>query len=283
MKRLFKLLLVVLFVTFAFGCKNNNVEDVSEDEKKVLEVIDKCKIIYGSGDSENSVTQNIGFNVPSSTGVNFKWQSSNLDVIKNNGEVTRQDEDVNVIITVTGTLNIASYNKSFNITVKAKIEEEIDKPQPLEGDCLANADFTGLEKGATPIIDGWTLSVTTKGAYDTGWLSMRNTDEYVITSAFDPQTSVIVSFTYYLQNYGTTKGTSSKIKFIGLNASGSEVSSVLSDELNVKDGVLGSIDGAKTITATITGENIVKVKVQFVKDGGGNIGFSNIKISKVSE
>ena len=285
------LALCLLFAFFMFGCKKS---DLNNDEIDALNALNECCIVYQEGDNENSVTKNITFALPSNLKVKCDIKISDENLISKEGFVVRGEEDKAVSVTFVVSLNDAKYEKTFNLTI-IKLENSGDNGgsgngddggngsggQETENGQLASADFTGLEKGATPIIDGWTLDVSNKGAYDTGWLSFRNNKESVETSIFSKQTSVSVNFIYYMNNIGTSGNKSSKIKFSALNENGDVVDEWLSDELNfLNEGEKSANTSyAKTLSANLIGEDIVKVKVEFVKDGGGNIGFSTITVS----
>ena len=298
-KLIFGLCLILTF--FICGCQKS---DFSKDEIEVLNALNECRIFYQDDDDENNVTKNVSFSLSSNQKVKCDIEVSDENLISKEGRVTRSEEDKIVIIKFIVSLNEVKYEKSFNLTVK-KIEDnsgsgesengngegEKENGQGEGGDSgnnqnqengeLASASFTGLEKGATPIIDGWTLNVSNKGAYDTGWLSLRNDKENIETPTFSKQTSVVVKFVYYMNNIGTTGNKSSKIKFSALNEEDQVVAEWISGELNfLNDGEKsGNTKYAKTLETNLDGEDIVKVKIEFVKDGGGNIGFSTITVN----
>ena len=290
-KKVFNSLLVILLIIFSFilfGCKKDE-NDINKDEEAILKVIDECKIVYSSEDSSNSIKENITFIDASDTDVTFTWSSSNEDVITKEGIVTRQDKDTDVVITVTALLNDASFSKSFNLKVIAKEKEnntsggdnnQNSNPDNNENEnVIVSAKFDEQIKGNTPIIEGWDLHVAKKGAYDTGWTSFRDNGEYVISAKFEEINSVEVKFVYYLNNVSTNGNKSSKIEFQALDKDGNVLTTYLSNELNDEQ-TRSSSKSPKVIKARLDAENIVSIKVLFKKDGGGNIGFSLIEISK---
>ena len=283
-----KLTIFILFVLslFLFACKKS---DLNDDEVKALNALNKCSIMYQDGDNELSVTKNIIFSKPSD--VDCEIEISNETVIAKNGIVTRQLEDVNVDIKFIVSVNDQKFEKTLKLTVK-KLENSQggggnsgggDDPSggQSENGVLSQADFTGLEQGATPIIKGWTLNVSNKGAYNTGWLSFRNDGEYIVSDVLNCNTGNIkVEFTYYMNNIGKTGNSSSKIKISVLNKDDQEIDFYLSDELNqLGEGeVSGNINYAKTLSTMLSGKGEIKIKVEFVKDGGGNIGFGSVVV-----
>lgn len=277
-----KLTIFILFLLslFLFACKKS---DLNDDEVKALNALNNCSIMYQEDDNELSVTKNIIFSKPSD--VNCEIEISNENAISKNGIVTRQFEDVNVDIKFIVSVNDQKFEKTFKLTVKKLENSQGGGENPSGGQAengiLSQADFTGLEQGATPIINGWILKVSNKGAYNTGWLSFRNDGEYIVSDVLNCSTGNIkVEFTYYMNNIGKTGNSSSKIKISVLNKDDQEIDFYLSDELNqLGEGeVSGNINYAKTLSAMLSGKGEIKIKVEFVKDGGGNIGFGSVVV-----
>ena len=289
-----KLIIFGLFFLslFLFGCKKN---DLNKDEVDALNALDKCKILYQEGDSEANVTKNVVFAKPNNADCVIEISDEN--VISKQGIVKRQSEDKIIDVKFTVSLNGQTFEKTFKLTVK-KMEKDNsgigdNNPGGNTGSehtgsevALSEATFTGLEAGATPIVEGWTLNVSTKGAYSTGWLSFRNDGEYIISDILESKTgNVRVSFTYYMNNIGKTGSSSSKIKISILDKDNNIIDEYLSNELNqLGEGeVSGNINYAKTLAVLLgTSKAEFKVKVEFVKDGGGNIGFGSVAVSDVT-
>ena len=289
-----KLIIIALFLLslFLFGCKKN---DLNKDEVDALNALDKCKILYQEGDSEANVTKNVVFTKPDNADCVIEISDEN--VISKQGIVKRQSEDKVVDVKFIVNLNGQTFEKTFKLTVK-KIENNNSgigdiNPGGNSGsehtgsqDTLSEATFTGLEAGATPIVEGWTLNVSTKGAYNTGWLSFRNNGEYILSDVLKSKTgNVKVSFTYYMNNIGKTGNSSSKIKISILDKDNNTIDEYLSNELNqLGEGeVSGNINYAKTLAVFLEASIAeFKVKVEFVKDGGGNIGFGSVAVSDVT-
>ena len=117
--------------------------------------------------------------------------------------------------------------------------------------------------------------------YDTPfWLSLRQNGETIISPKFtQAQTSVKVTFHYYINNYQNDDAKTSKIKFEALDAEGNVVGEAfLSDNISVKTSGETGVANAHDIVCTLSGTGIVQVRITFVKAGGGNVAFGNIKI-----
>ena len=290
--KIFSIVLLLVAAFFFFGCKKDE-NDLSKDEEALLKAIDEFTIVYQEGDSSDSVTKNITFTGSSNLDIAYSWFSSNQGIIAKDGYVIRPDKDTDVIMTVIVSLNDKSFQKSFNLKVIAK--EKVDdgggnsgsgNGQSGEGgggeseeNIIVSASFDGQVRGNTPIIEGWDLHVAKKGAYDTGWTSFRDNGEYVVTATFDEMESVQVKFVYYLNNVSTNGNKSSKIEFQALDKDGNVLTTFLSGELN-DEVTRSSTSNPKEIVARLDASGISAVKVIFRKDGGGNIGFSLIEVSK---
>jgi predicted extracellular nuclease len=106
------------------------------DQDLVDAAINTVGITYASGDSQDSVTENLI--LPESIGeISVSWASGNPDVITNAGVVTRPETDTEVTLTATLTLGDAEATVPITVTVIAA-EVVID---PL--DALAAIEITG--------------------------------------------------------------------------------------------------------------------------------------------
>lgn len=97
------------------------------NEEKVDLIIDDLKIVFASGDNQDSVTKNLEL-IPKGPegdfGTIISWSSNEPQIISSIGEVTRpENNDVDVIITATVTLNGVSESKQFVLTVIAEGQE----------------------------------------------------------------------------------------------------------------------------------------------------------------
>jgi len=138
-----------------------------EDQQAIVdEALTSVDLVFASGDSATSVTQNL--TLPTTVGdVEITWASGNTGVISNAGVVTRQTADTNVTLTATLTLGDATATKAFTLKVLA-IVVVIDPLDALDaivlaGDSLehnATTDmYTTLDSVTLPAI-ALTLSIT---------------------------------------------------------------------------------------------------------------------------
>jgi predicted extracellular nuclease len=106
------------------------------DQDLVDEALNTVAITYGSGDTQDSVTKNL--TLPQTIGeVTVTWTSGNPDVITNAGVVTRPEEDTEVTLTATLTLDDAEESVQIKVTVKAA--EAVTTPE----EALAAIEITG--------------------------------------------------------------------------------------------------------------------------------------------
>ena len=140
--------------------------------------------------------------------------------------------------------------------------------------------FVGTAQNDTTLPAGW--SGTVGGNYASPfWQSFRNNNQYIVSAKFEEQTSVKVTFHYYLNNFASGDNKTSKIKIEALNAAGEVVGTAFtSDNLNVAG---TGVSNAHDVVATLTGTGIVKIRITFLKSSGGNIAFGNIKIEVPAE
>ncbi len=143
------------------------------------------------------------------------------------------------------------------------------------GNVLASGNFVGTASSQTELPTGWSGDVG--GTYQSPFYqSFRNNKktDYVVSPLFSSQSSVVVSIEYYLNNQ-SAEG-SSKLKFTAYDEDDHELGFITSSELN--DGEVG-VSNSKVLKVTLTYSGIRKIKIEFVKDSGRNIAFSNITVS----
>ena len=235
--------------------------------KEICTATDAHKVAVTVAELKVKSNSDANFTLPISgtkySDVTISWSSNDAAIAVDatgNATVTKGEIAIDVILTATVSSGDETETKAFKTNV------------PDNTPSLVVGTFTDLASNDKTAPEGWTLNVKS-GAYGTGWQSFRNNDEYVKTAAFAAQTEVKVFFKYYLNNLQSAEGKSSKVKIEALNAEDAVVATYTSDELNA--GAVGT-DNAKTISATLTGEGIVSVKITFIKNGGGNIGFSSV-------
>ena len=144
---------------------------------------------------------------------------------------------------------------------------------------LINSSFVKTTNNDTTLPDEW--EGTVGGSYSSPYYqSFRNNNEYIVLKdAFDFPYSFKVSVTYYLNNVGNSGNQSSKLRFIALDSNDDEICSVLSEELNFSPSGSSNV---RTVSVKLNGDDIKKIKIVFVKDGGGNIAFSTVTVNELS-
>ena len=109
-----KIIAILLFSIFLISCETTSSSTAAD---VIIEAID---IIYETGDSMQSITQDI--TLITSTELNedavITWESLNEDVITSGGVVTRQTEDISVRLIVRVNLNGLYAQKIIDVIVK---------------------------------------------------------------------------------------------------------------------------------------------------------------------
>ncbi|KXX70560.1 hypothetical protein AVL50_08115 [Flammeovirga sp. SJP92] len=97
------------------------------DEELVALAKENLEITYVEGEDETSVTQDLTLSTEGENAVVITWSSSNTTVISDEGVVTQQDTDIDVILTATLSKNDASDTKEFTVKVLAYVptDEEL--------------------------------------------------------------------------------------------------------------------------------------------------------------
>ena len=89
-----------------------------EDTPAVQQAKSALMIIYATGDSAESVTQDVMLPASGANGVAISWMSSNTARVSNTGTVNRPDDmDTEVILTATLTKNTTRDTRMFTLTV----------------------------------------------------------------------------------------------------------------------------------------------------------------------
>ncbi len=82
-------------------------------------------MIKGENSDQTQIITNLTLpSVDESKKALISWSSSDSTVISNDGKVYRQDKDMDITLTATATVNGATANKTFNVTVKAKNQDD---------------------------------------------------------------------------------------------------------------------------------------------------------------
>lgn len=142
MKKLF-LVIVLIFTFVLFGCE----EKVDKDS--IVEEALNSITILNEYDSDLNLLKELDIK---GYKVTFEWNSNN-SAISSDGKVTRSSNDTECILTVKGSLDEISKEKTFNVVIKAK-EIDIDKalddliiPEKIDKDINLNTkiNYEGLE------------------------------------------------------------------------------------------------------------------------------------------
>lgn len=123
---LFLLFLAIFFI----GCDFPDVSDIHQVD--INQALNESYIEYALGDNENSVTADIKFVNCKDYRYDYTWESSNEDVIDNLGNVTIQDIDTVVIISLTVKNQEKIVDKTFTLTVKGNNQDDYEYTYDLE-------------------------------------------------------------------------------------------------------------------------------------------------------
>ncbi|WP_172674240.1 InlB B-repeat-containing protein, partial [Syntrophomonas palmitatica] len=119
------------------------------DAEKVAADKTVLEIGFAPGDSASSVTQNLNLTVTGAVyGSTITWISNNIDVISNNGEVTRPlyaSGDAAVTLTATISSNGVSEPKAFTLTVLKRAQVTLQSIAITK-----TGRQTGVYRGRTP-------------------------------------------------------------------------------------------------------------------------------------
>ncbi|WP_035375951.1 InlB B-repeat-containing protein, partial [Haploplasma axanthum] len=121
-KRLLSLVLVVFGLMILSACTDKKID--------LDTVADELVNIYQSGDSEKNVTKDLNLKTTTtiSNDVVISWNSSNQDIVSNNGKVNRpNDNDVNVELVLTVSYESLEAKRTFNLVVKKTEDVIVEK------------------------------------------------------------------------------------------------------------------------------------------------------------
>ena len=128
--------------------------------QEVEKAKEKLEISYVSGDSKDTVTQNLTLPAAVSgfTDVSITWKSDKPETVKDDGTVIRPDRDTTVTLTATLEKNGEKTKKTFTVTVKGTAAEWIEEK-------LKNVGVQPL------VISGTAAEVTLSGSEEVTWTS----------------------------------------------------------------------------------------------------------------
>ncbi|AUD66086.1 hypothetical protein BK011_10440 [Tenericutes bacterium MZ-XQ] len=168
------------------------------DQDLIDEALNTVAVTYASGDSQNSVTENLI--LPESIGeISITWTSGNPDVISNAGVVTRPESDTEVTLTATLTLGDIEETVPFTVTVIGA--EEVVDP----ADALAAVEIGGraYKDGDIYITTANIVLPETSLGYDVTWTS-SNEDiielDGTVHRPYFGETDQVVTLTATIEN-----------------------------------------------------------------------------------
>ncbi|MCI8490757.1 MAG: hypothetical protein HFJ04_11070 [Lachnospiraceae bacterium] len=132
-----------------------DIKEIADDGFKPVTdaALNQIEIIYTDGEDKDNVTKSLTLpsTVESLKGSVITWESSNTDIIKNDGTVIQPSRTTgDTSVTLTATVNYGSYstNREFDVTVKASKEVvfsglklAIAEAQPKYNDAEANPNI----------------------------------------------------------------------------------------------------------------------------------------------
>lgn len=146
------LLLVATFTLAACGGET--------DQEKLDAVVDNIEIFLATGDTTAAVTSNI--TLPTTVGeYEISWTSSKTDVISNAGVVTRPEVDTAVTLTAKITLNEASAEATFTVTVLA--DDTVDPQDVLDAIVITGEGVTAPSGSVTYYVATGDLTLPASG------------------------------------------------------------------------------------------------------------------------
>ena len=100
--------------------------DREKEGTDISEVAGCTEIEFAQGDQDKSVTRDVRFVNHAPEEMDASWTSADESVITNEGKVTRQEEDKTVTITADVSYHGKKYRKSFTLTVKRKLDIDVN-------------------------------------------------------------------------------------------------------------------------------------------------------------
>ena len=133
MKKVFKFfsfLLLAFSCLFLISCDFGSSFNYQVDIQQALK---ESFIEYQDNDNQNNVTNDVKFINCDDYRYDYRWESNNLKVIDNFGNVTRQEENVEVTIRLTVSSDQITIYKEFKLIVIKNDENKIKYSYDLEG------------------------------------------------------------------------------------------------------------------------------------------------------
>ncbi|MBU1092857.1 MAG: lamin tail domain-containing protein, partial [Firmicutes bacterium] len=251
---MFAVIFLTAFTLVACGDDNQALVD---------EALDAVSLVYASGDSATSVTQNL--TLPTTVGdVQIAWASDQPTVITTAGVVTRQTADTNVVLTATLTLGDATAEKDFTVKVLAAVVVVVIDPVEaldaiaLTGDLVGYDAITGRYNTKSDILLP-TVSMTLTVSWESSNAALITTAGVVTRPAYGQVDSLVI--------LTATIGTETKEFYVTVYAITEKPAELILSEASdalllpgVSDGVSANLTlpttvGTEGVTVTWTSSN----------------------------
>lgn len=270
MKKYLSLMLTLVFALVLAACG-------PKTDKLLEEAKEDLTLVFKSGDSADSVTQNITLRTKGKHETTITWKSSDPDIIANDGTVTRpswDEGDKEVTLTATITLKDKSVTKEFKVTVKA-----LEKPVSVKLEEAYEELEIQFAVGDTKDAVTGNLTLPTKaGEATVTWQSSN--PEYVSDSGevkrpfFNDE---VVTLTATLTIDGQTKTKTFAVTVKGITEdemTDADKVQYVFDRLNISPEVTTAViylpkDGAYNVTITweVDNEDIVTISEEIEESG----------------
>ncbi|PKK92435.1 MAG: hypothetical protein CVV62_00325, partial [Tenericutes bacterium HGW-Tenericutes-7] len=193
MKRLFLVLLMSLSLVFLVGCEESSI-----DFDQAYETFD---IMYQENDDENHVTNHVTL-LTRIDEIRITWETSEPGVIDQFGNVIRQSDDIEVVLTATLTYQGETKTKAFNVIVKGLFEyfdviinqgDDITELRIKSGDSF---DLPEVEEVEGYAFIGWFKDVNKNTPYTHGPV----TEDLTLYTKYEVITVSSYTVNYYFEN-----------------------------------------------------------------------------------
>ena len=174
------IIFVLIFGLFLIGCDTH-----TEDELKILEVRDSLVVPTATSENLNLISS---YEVDGVVAT-ISWESSNPDVLSNEGIITRGEEDVVVDLKVTITVNDRSQSFNlFSVTVLRNKKTYTINYDLAGGTC--DALLTSFEEGTTIVLP----TPTKDGNTFLGWYEIVDNTEVKVTNVTNKNYNLIAKW-----------------------------------------------------------------------------------------
>jgi len=193
MKRLFLVLLMALSLGLFMGCEENTL-----NFEQAYETFD---ILYQENDNENHVTNHVTL-LTRVEDIRITWETNEPSVIDQFGNVIRQNDDIEVVLTATLTYQGETKTKAFNVIVKGLFEyfdviinqgDDITELRIKSGDSF---DLPEVEEVEGYAFVGWFKDANKNTPYTHGPV----TEDLTLYTKYEVITVSSYTVNYYFEN-----------------------------------------------------------------------------------